>query len=156
MPTRKSTNSWYAGNIVEIQLPDGLLSYGMLLKFPAIAFFDVHTNTRPSISEIVSHPVLFRIWVEKHAVSRKLWPLIGHHAPPLALLAPHQYFKQDPLSGQITLYTEGGFEQPARAEQCIGLERAAVWDPYHVVSRLADHFAGRANPYVSQLALKQP
>ena len=43
------------------------------------------------------------------------------------------------------------YERLAIAEECVGLERAAVWEPEHVEDRLRDHFAGRSNRWVESL-----
>jgi hypothetical protein len=64
------------------------------------------------------------------------------------------FFKHDNISGEVSMTPGGGVERPATREECFGLERAAVWDPEHVVSRLDDHFAGRPNAWVDLMRLK--
>ncbi|GGM57342.1 hypothetical protein GCM10011608_47820 [Micromonospora sonchi] len=41
------------------------------------------------------------------------------------------------------------------AEDCVGLERAAVWDAAHIEERLRDQHAGRPNPHLEHLCLKR-
>jgi hypothetical protein len=67
--------------------------------------------------------------------------------------------KQDPISKALSIYQEdpvaGTFgETPATAQECAGLEVAAVWDPEHVEDRLRDHFDGRPNIWVESIRLE--
>jgi hypothetical protein len=95
-----------------------------------------------------------------HAVTRGRWQVIG--SVPLSQeerSVPIRFFKQDALTGDLTIYWEGPepgevHEVPATREECMGLERAAVWEPEHVEDRLRDHFAGRPNKWLESLALK--
>jgi hypothetical protein len=62
------------------------------------------------------------------------------------------FFKEDPISHALSRYRGGGGDEvPASAEQCEGLECAAVWEAEHVVERLSDHFAGRPNAWVESM-----
>jgi hypothetical protein len=69
------------------------------------------------------------------------------------------FFKQDSFNGRLFLYNSSlltadqGYECPATLAECSGLERAAVWDPEHVVDRLRDHAAGRPNQWVESLKI---
>jgi hypothetical protein len=70
----------------------------------------------------------------------------------------YRSFKQDALTGALSIYWEapdGSWgEERADFERCVGLERAAVWDPEHVEDRLRDHRAGVPNKWVESLALR--
>jgi hypothetical protein len=46
---------------------------------------------------------------------------------------------------KCTIFDSAGMEMSATPEDCIGLERAAVWDPHHIEKRLLDAFMGRPN-----------
>jgi hypothetical protein len=39
-------------------------------------------------------------------------------------------------------------------EDCVGLERAAVWEPEHIEDRLRDHFNGIKNIWEESLKIK--
>ena len=54
---------------------------------------------------------------------------------------------------ELSLYIAGEV-RPATREQCLGLERAAVWEPENIESRLADHYAGRPNAWADSLRLQ--
>ncbi|HEY0158466.1 MAG TPA: hypothetical protein VGF28_14380 [Thermoanaerobaculia bacterium] len=84
------------------------------------------------------------------AITSGRWKVLGHVPLDEPLQREPAFFKQDPLSGELTLY-RSGTEYPASAEECQELERAAVWDPEHVEDRLRDHFDGRSNRWVESL-----
>lgn len=142
------------GDVVKIQLKNGW-AFGRILREPLIAFYDFKTNEIPRITEIVKHPVAFKIWVMNYAVTDGDWPVIGRIplTPELQVRPP--FFKQDPISKQLSItFTGGGDEQSAILEQCQNLECAAVWEPEHVVERLEDYFEGRPNFWVERLRAK--
>jgi hypothetical protein len=60
------------GDIVAIDLGDGTLAFGRVLEEPLLAFYDLRTPTRdtPALQEILARPILWRIWVMNHAVTR--------------------------------------------------------------------------------------
>ena len=60
-------------------------------------------------------------------------------------LNPKNYQLYDPNTGQIS---------KASKEECIGLERAAVWEAEHVEDRLRDFYSGVQNKWVEQLKIK--
>ena len=60
-------------------------------------------------------------------------------------LNPSKFESYNPNTGEIT---------PSTKEECIGLERAAVWEAEHVESRITDFFNSRENVWVKQLELK--
>lgn len=136
------------GDIVCIPLSEGRNAYAIILPL-ADAFFDLvsKADQNPSPQDLVKRPILFRIPVMNYAVTKGLWQIIGHIDPPRSLLETPKFYKQDHFSGEFTITTDGGDEQPATLEECIPLEKCSVWDPEHVVSRLEDHFAGRPNKW---------
>jgi hypothetical protein len=60
-------------------------------------------------------------------------------------LEPNKFELYDPNTGDI---------KPAKKVDCIGLERAAVWEAGHVEERIVDHFAGRTNKWVEDMRIK--
>jgi hypothetical protein len=151
MEARKAARR--VGDIVEIDMADGTFCFGRVLEEPLMAFYDLKVGTIPSLDEIVSTPILFEIWVMNHAVTSERWPVIGAMPLQNSLQLPVTFFKQDPISKELSLYVNAQ-EFPATREQCKGLERAAVWDPEHVEDRLSDYFAGVPNQWVESLKIK--
>ena len=144
------------GDVVAVPISEGRRSFAIVLDEPTIAFFDIlTTNDRtPSPGDMLNSRELFRLWVMNHAIERGTWPVVSHTRVPPHMLTPQPFFKQDPISGKLSITTNGADEEPASRAQCLGLERAAVWDPRHIVDRLEDHFSGRENKWLESLRLK--
>jgi hypothetical protein len=139
---------WKEGGFVAIDLGDGYVSFGRLLKRPVIAFYDVRTADSLAPEEIIKHPVLFKLCVMRHAITRGTWPVIATLPLDKSLREQVVFFRQDPVTTKLYRYLDikpNGRNIPATPDQVEGLERAAAWNPEHVVERLNDHFSGR--PY---------
>ncbi len=148
MPRRSASDS---GSVFEVILDDGALSYGIVIEFPLVAFFDLRASGRPSLEDILSSEVLFRIWVMRSALGRSGWPVMGYTSVPPQLTGTPSFYKFDSIARKFSLYSNG-VETPATREQCLPLECASVWSASHVEARLADHFAGRPNRWVESLS----
>jgi hypothetical protein len=149
----KKRGRWRIGDIAEIDLGKGEHSYCWVLKSPLVAFFDLRTKRKREVPEIVMLPIAFKIWVMKYALTSAHWPVIGKINPPPGVLESPKFFRQDALSGELSIYKDGK-ETPATKAECRGLECAAVWDPEHVEDRLRDHFEGKPNRWVQSLRIK--
>jgi hypothetical protein len=143
------------GTFVRIRLQDGSYGYGRLLEFPFIAFYD-YRSTEPvsDLDALAAKPVAFTIAVHKSAVDT--WEVIGQKPPEPNLKPPMRFMQTigDPADCQI--FDSEGNERPAKPEECVGLERVAVWEPNHVEDRLLDMFMNRPNKWVEQLKVKLP
>jgi len=142
------------GDIVSIQIGDNSYAYGWVLEEPLVAFFDYKCDVMsPDLSTVLNKPVAFRIWVMNHAITSGNWPILGNKTPPPHLLSAPVFYKQDSLTGKYYITYDGSEEIPSTAKDCENIEPAAVWEPEHVVDRLIDHFAGRANRWLETLRL---
>ena len=141
------------GDIVKIDLENGTFCFGRVLEEPLLAFYDLNVTDDPSLEEIVSSPILFKVWVMNHAITSGRWPVIGSLPLDEDLQQPVKFFKQDPISKELCIYINAE-EIPASLAECDGLERAAVWNPEHVEDRLRDHYAGVPNQWVESLKIK--
>lgn len=145
------------GDVVSIPLETGRYAFGHVLDEPLIAFFDYQSEESdpPGILESLRHQaVAFTVWVMNHAIERGRWKVIGSMDPSSTLDGKQQFFKQDAISGKLSVTTDGGDVIPATREQCESLERAAVWEPSHIEDRLVDHFESRPNKWVESLRLR--
>lgn len=134
------------GDIVSIDLGDGRHGFGVVLNAPLIGYFDYSSNrAAPPVADIVSSPIAFRVCTMNHAITRGTWPVIGRVDVPEAAAALPWFFKEDPFTGELTKTRDGDEELPVTEQEAMQMERAAVWDPVHVVGRLRDHFAGVPN-----------
>jgi hypothetical protein len=148
-----------AGQVVEIDLGNGFNAYGRVLEEPLFAFYeeyrpnDLHTE----LAEILGWRVAFRIWVMNYAITKGRWRVIGSRPLSSEELHKPEFFKQDPINGQLSIYDDNkapSYERPAIFAECEHLECAAVWDPTHVEDRLRDHIAGKPNRWTNSLRIK--
>ena len=144
------------GAIVQVPIGDGRNCYAQTLEEPEFAFFDICAGVTPDLRAIPQHPVLFRVWVMNHAVTSGRWLKLGVVPISEDLARPVPRFTQDALNPWSFEITLGGERRSAAADECVGLERAAVWEPEHVEDRLRDHFDGRPNKWVESLRLRTP
>ncbi|RYF10583.1 MAG: hypothetical protein EOO77_21235 [Oxalobacteraceae bacterium] len=147
------------GDLLKIDLGDGRQSYAQVAAEPLIVFFERASADDLAPEDVSRLPVLFRLWVANHAVTRGRWQVIGR-APlgPEIRLEPF-FYKQDAVTGRLSLYhsmfSATDWERTATLGECDGLEAAAVWEPEHVEDRLRDHFAGRPNKWVDSLRIDE-
>jgi Immunity protein 26 len=146
---------WTYGAIVTVPLGEGYHSYAQMLGEPEYAFFDCRTRDEMSVEAIVACPVLFRLWVMRHAHSKGRWQKVGTAPVSAPLQERVLRYNQDALRPQDIRLTYDGCSGPLGSlADCEGLECAAVWDPEHVEDRLRDHYAGVPNKWVLSLRPK--
>jgi hypothetical protein len=153
MTKRSKTKDPEIGSIVEIPLPNGRKGYARVLKNPLMAFYAVQSERPLSPAEILRQPVAFKVWVMNSAISSGRWSVIGHAPLETDLERTPWFFKQDAISKALSLY-QNGIERAATKEECVGLERAAVWSAQHIESRLEDHLEGRTNKWLDAMKIK--
>ena len=143
-----------SGVFVRIALADGSFGYGRLLESPYAAFYN-HRTTSPDseLDRIASKPILFRIAVRHLALDA--WEFIGQRALEEHLTQPVVQFMQD-LGNfrRCTIFDTAGNERAAEPQECVGLERAAVWEQASVEERLLDAFQGRPNANEEHLKVR--
>jgi Domain of unknown function (DUF4259)/Immunity protein 26 len=143
------------GAVLRVDLDSQWHTYARILaRNPMIAFY----NCRVSVPEedllaIVMRPVLFVLAVGGRA-SKGHWPKIGDVPLETAPIPISDQFMQDIVSGTCEIVDEVFNRRPARPEECIALERAAVWEPAHVEERLRDHYAGRPNAHLAYMKVR--
>ena len=151
MPESKKTrsNKRTIGDVVKISLGDRTHTYARVLSDASFAVYDARETKELPLEEIIQRPVLFFVAVMDHAVKKGRWPVVGH-SPVQDRLLPPPRFIQDPLDRDSFSIYENGRIRRATRQECIGMERAAVWEPEHVEDRLRDHYAGRKNKIIEQ------
>ena len=133
------------GTFVRIPLEDGSFGYGRILKRPYMAFYKYQTSEPSSdLDEIARQPVLFnqavRLFSDDGWVKLGVRPLEGEVARPVVR------FMQDLADYRdCVIFDNAGMERNVTPEECVGIERAAVWDAPHIAERLLDTFMGRPN-----------
>jgi immunity protein 26 of polymorphic toxin system len=133
------------GTFLRIPLPDGTFGYARVVDVLFDAFYKYRT-TEPDadLDRIASKPILFKLTVR--APPPKSWEVIGWREIEERLTEPVvQYRKEVGPLGRCYIFDSLGNSREATRKECIGLEEAAVWEPYGVEERLLDAFMGRPN-----------
>lgn len=153
----KFDRPWKPGDVVSIPIADGNLAFAHVLAPPLFAFYDLKSSRLPSeVTEITRNPVLFKVCVTKYARLDGAWRKVFHFEPSAEVASVPTFFRQDSISGRIYEYNDKmDNSNPMTYEEASGLERAAVWEPDHVVERLDAHFSGEACEIVERLRPKK-
>lgn len=105
---------------------------------------------------IQNSKILFISAVYNHVITNNKWQIIGVKPLESSLSILPLQFIQDPIKpDQFSIYNpNSGSIYDANKSDCIGLERAAVWQPENVEARLIDYFEGRSNSSVNLLQIR--
>jgi hypothetical protein len=141
------------GDIVKVPLGDGNHVYARVLPDASFAFYDSRAEEELPLQQVIRKKILFYIAVVDHAVKGGRWPVVGHIPLENGLGLPPKFI-QDPINSNEFRIYENGQIRPATRQECIGLERAAVWVPEYVEERLRDYYAGRENKWVESLKIR--
>lgn len=113
------------GDLLRIDLGHGRHSYAQVEAEPLLVFFDGAYTEDIAPDRAARLPVLFRIWVMNHAVTRGLWPVIGRQALAPANQREPFFFKRDAVMGGLALYHSSfastNSERAATLPECEGL-----------------------------------
>lgn len=133
------------GSLIQIQLEGGSSAYGQVLNKSSLAIFNSNKSSVYHLEKILKLDVLFIICVENPAAFRaENWHLLGKKDIRQDLAILPNNFIQDALNPkEFSIYNPNtGDSVQATKEDCIGLERAAVWGSVHVEERILNHFNG--------------
>ena len=140
---------------MSIALGNGKYGFGMVLHEPLIGYFDyIADDQSPALGEIMEHPFVFKLWTMNHAVTRGTWPVIGRADPSQVDATDPWCFREDPFTGKLTKTQDSVEWFPVSEEECLQMERAAVWEPEHVADRLRDYIAGVPNKWFESSRLR--
>lgn len=144
------------GSILEINANDKYY-YAQILQSKGCAFFDLELdNPLKDYSSLNHKDVLFIVRVYDDVIVKGKWLKVGNLEIRDDLKIEPNKFIQDSLNpDNFELYNPNTGEiTPSNREEVKGLECASVWEAEHVEDRLRDHFAGKPNVWVEQLAIK--
>jgi hypothetical protein len=143
------------GDVLRVDLDRDWHTYARILTRPTkIAFYD-HRVRAPekNLIAIVNEPVLFVLAVNDR-VKKGCWPKIGHLPLETIPVPIPDQFMQDISSGACKIIDKAFNTRAVKPEECVGLERVAVWDPVHVEERIRDHYARRPNAQADNMKVK--
>lgn len=143
------------GAFVKIDLPNNRLAFGRLL--PGIAsrmsvydFIAFEMDTLSFIDLIAEKNVLFSVGIYRDIITKGTFEIIGYKElskDEIARIPPT--FTQDLANiTNCKLSRIGGEDLLAIPEECVGLERASVWEAAAVIQRIEDHYNNKKNFYV--------
>ncbi len=145
------------GAFIEIVLPNGKYAYGRILQKASFAFYNIYSDNNISdINAIQKSEILFINSVYKYAITKNRWKIIGvlDIEPKLKEL-PMEFIQDNLAPTQFEIYNPNtGEVRCAIKIECIGLERAAVWEPEHVEERIIDFFEEKPNKWFESLKIK--
>jgi len=145
------------GAIVEIPFEPGKKAYARILGESSFAFYDyvnAGETKEVTLAELIIKPVLFIVAVYDDAVTKGRWRKAGRMPLEINFQVLPLKFIQDELDETVFRIYDNGVIRAAAKEECIGLERAAVWEPEHIESRLADYYNGKPNKWELQMRLR--
>jgi len=109
-----------------------------------VSFYHYRTmEQRSDIDVIGSKAIVFRQQVSERGFDR--WTSIGHRDLAVELDEQPLYFQQSRDFRICTIYYAPAIVRRVTPEQCVGVERAAMWYPEEIEGRLLDTFMGRPN-----------
>jgi hypothetical protein len=126
----------------------------MLAEFPYIAFYPADANFETD-GEPISQP-LFVVAVTRGAYSTGKWGRPVRVLPPDKVIPIPRFFWQNVTGNGACRILDPVAHRTftASPDECIGLERQAVWDDVHIESRIIDAYAGRPNIYAESLKVR--
>jgi hypothetical protein len=147
-------NRFTPGNAFKVPVSGDRVAYGVMLDTrPYFAFY----SELPSESESHVETPLFFAAVHKSAYSTDRWGVPVLRLPKSSLPAIPPFFLQDVLNpAQCEIVDHHGNSRNARPEDCVNLERSAVWEGEHIEQRLLDHYEGRENDDLESMKVKLP
>ena len=145
------------GDILLIDLGSSRHAYAQVADKPLVVFFEGAFDEEVPNVQIPKLPVLFRLWVSDHAITKGMWPVIGWQPLTPGNAQEPFFYKQDAINGRLFLYhstfAATNYERSASLAECENLECAAVWEPEHVVDRIRDHVSGKHNRWTEILKI---
>jgi hypothetical protein len=156
-----ATVRFTAGSILRVLPSSGRVAYAVMLEpRPFMAFYaaDAEAETPPDPAQLAKQSPLFVVAVYKSAYSTGGWGTPVGRLPADALPPIPDTFRQDALNPANCVIVDASEENVRKAtpQECVGLERNAVWEASHIESRLDDAYAGRPNAFVESLKVKLP
>lgn len=115
------------GTFVRIRLQDQSYAYARFLDIPDVAFYDYRmAQPESDLDAIGAKPILFTVSVMTSTLGA--CENIGWRELEDPLTEPVVRFMQSAGDHRrCTIFDTAGNERPATPEECVGIERAAVW-----------------------------
>jgi Immunity protein 26 len=143
------------GTIYKIPLKEGaMFSYAKLVQRFVFKFYNIYTKKELGKEQIIMAETLFCTYVHKYVFTKSMWEPVFFDEIKQEESSP-LFFKQDIQNKNLCWIVDvTGKEVPAKPQDCVELERLAVWDFEYIEERLLDYFEGRKNKHVEFMKVK--
>lgn len=156
---RSTKRQWFEpGAVLRVRLEDGTHTYARMLSHsPYLAVYDARrSDDDVDVEQIVRSPVLFVVAVSAAAYRSGRWERVGWVPLLAAAVVVPEFFLQDIFDPQQCQVVDHlGRARAATPEECVGLERAAVWAAEHIEERVRDHYQNRPNAHLEAMKLRR-
>lgn len=149
------------GDFIKIDLGNNMVAYARIIVNGMLSFYKIDNpsdDEKQLIEQIRLSKPIFSIYVHKSVIHNDNWKIFANASlEPEILENLPVFFRQDVLDPKICwlITTEPGFKKPITQQDCINMERAAVWDdPDQIEERLKDYFIGRLNIWAERLKVR--
>jgi hypothetical protein len=151
-----SRKSWINGEYWAIEMPDKSFGFCRLGTFPYANFIASRARERRiDVRDLDAGEVLFTVAI--HESSLRRWSPTGLKTQvPQSDELPTVFMQDARDPRNCTIQEADGRTRAASPEECVGLERAAVWSGVQVEERLWDALNGRPNAQVEKLRVRLP
>lgn len=142
------------GAVLRVGLDDGTHTYARMLSHsPYLAVYDARrSDDDVDVEQIVRSPVLFVVAVSAAAYRSGRWQRVGWVPLLAAAVVIPEFFMQDIFDPQQCQVVDHlGRARAATPQECVGLERAAVWAAEHIEERVRDHYQNRPNAHLEAM-----
>jgi hypothetical protein len=134
------------GTFLQMPLANGTFGYARALEPPFYAVYRfATTDPEVDLTTVAAQNVLFSVAVHR-VKGNDHWKALGVKALEPELTRPIvQYVQDDVDLRKCKLFDTVGMERDVGPEECVCIEKAAVWETHHVEARLLDALEGRPN-----------
>ncbi|MEU9288516.1 hypothetical protein AB0D57_28440 [Streptomyces sp. NPDC048275] len=144
------------GGVLQIPLPGDRCAYAVMMQTrPYVAFYSDGALGVNGDAGDPSEDPLFVIAVHKKSYSSGAWGEILRKVELAALPEIPRFFRQNAVNPQdCELVDSVGGARSIDPQECVGLERDAVWEQGHIEQRIIDFYEGRKNAFVESMKVK--
>jgi hypothetical protein len=137
------------GAIIKIELSENRLAFARLLPGYRLGIYDyvVEKGRGYSADEIVNCNIFLYLSVYRTIITKGLFEVIDFRALTEKEIKkiPPQFMQDAANLNNCLIFEYNGREYKANPQECVELERSAVWDELSLIQRIEDKFAGRKN-----------
>jgi hypothetical protein len=137
------------GAIVKIEISENRLAFARLLPGYKIGIYNYVSRKGQTFShdEIISSDIFIYLSIYRTVITKGIYEIIGFKDLQKEEVEkiPPQFMQDSSNVNDCIIFDYNGNEYKTNPENCVELERSAVWDEHSIKQRIEDNFAGRKN-----------